>query len=145
MHQVRVLVWRLNTWGWKPTKENNPTPRYADTERWPGVMQSALGQEYAVEVNGLIARARWAWICPKAWVRSLGKITMAAAVSTWPLMQNGPQCISPSSCWGTNDYDRWFSKRLSAKWRRAGSPGQKKPKPVPHRKVPPNAPKSFCS
>lgn len=55
--QVRVLVYGdSNTWGWKPTKEGNPTPRYADTERWPGVMQSALGQEYAVEVNGLIAR-----------------------------------------------------------------------------------------
>lgn len=55
--QVRVLVYGdSNTWGWKPTKEGNPTPRYSDTERWPGVMQSGLGQKYTVEVNGLIAR-----------------------------------------------------------------------------------------
>jgi len=55
--QVRVLAYGdSNTWGWKPTRDGVSTPRYADSERWAGVMQKALGADYVVEVNGLIAR-----------------------------------------------------------------------------------------
>ena len=55
--QVRVLAYGdSNTWGWKPVLDGRPVPRYADSQRWPGVMQKALGPGFAVEVNGLIGR-----------------------------------------------------------------------------------------
>jgi lysophospholipase L1-like esterase len=45
-----------NTWGWRPTVEDEPLPRYADDERWAGVLQHALGRRARVTVNGLMAR-----------------------------------------------------------------------------------------
>jgi lysophospholipase L1-like esterase len=55
--EVRVLVYGdSNTWGWRPSIDGEPTARYADSERWPGVMQNTLGSGYVVQVNGLIAR-----------------------------------------------------------------------------------------
>lgn len=54
---LRVLVYGdSNTWGWRPISAGPPAPRYADSQRWAGVMQGALGEGYVVEVNGLIAR-----------------------------------------------------------------------------------------
>lgn len=54
---VRLLAYGdSNTWGWKPVPDGRPVPRYADDQRSPGVMQKALGRQFAVEVNGLIAR-----------------------------------------------------------------------------------------
>lgn len=44
-----------NTWGWRPTAEGEPL-RYADDERWAGVLQHALGRRVHVTVNGLLAR-----------------------------------------------------------------------------------------
>lgn len=55
--QVRVLAYGdSNTWGWKPVADGKPIPRYSDSQRWPGVMQGALGPGYAIQVNGLIGR-----------------------------------------------------------------------------------------
>ncbi len=42
-----------NTWGWKPTGEGQ---RFADTERWTGVLQSELGPGYTIITDGLVAR-----------------------------------------------------------------------------------------
>lgn len=42
-----------NTWGWTPTGDGK---RFADTERWTGVLQSELGSGYTVITDGLVAR-----------------------------------------------------------------------------------------
>ncbi len=42
-----------NTWGWNPDKPGN---RFSDTERWPGVLQSKLGEGYTVICDGIVAR-----------------------------------------------------------------------------------------
>ncbi len=41
-----------NTWGWNPLT----LQRYAPNERWPGVLQQALGEEYKVIEEGLNGR-----------------------------------------------------------------------------------------
>jgi lysophospholipase L1-like esterase len=41
-----------NTWGWNPLTQQ----RYAPNERWPGVLQQALGEEYKVIEEGLNGR-----------------------------------------------------------------------------------------
>lgn len=54
---LRILVYSdSNTWGWRPSLDDSPLPRYADGERWAGVLQDSLGAGYQVTVNGLIAR-----------------------------------------------------------------------------------------
>lgn len=53
----RILVdGDSNTWGWKPVVEGYPTTKYQDSKRWAGVMQSVLGNDYQVIVNGLVGR-----------------------------------------------------------------------------------------
>lgn len=34
------------TWGWKPVVEGVPSDRFPASVRWPGAMQSALGDGY---------------------------------------------------------------------------------------------------
>lgn len=42
-----------NTWGWNP---DAPGTRFSDTERWAGVLQSKLGEDYTVICDGIVAR-----------------------------------------------------------------------------------------
>lgn len=42
-----------NTWGWNP---DAPGTRLSDTERWAGVLQSKLGEDYTVICDGIVAR-----------------------------------------------------------------------------------------
>jgi lysophospholipase L1-like esterase len=44
------------TWGWKPVVEGVPSDRFPASVRWPGAMQSALGDGYVVIEEGLNAR-----------------------------------------------------------------------------------------
>jgi lysophospholipase L1-like esterase len=54
---TRILVYGdSNTWGWLPVNVPEGSARYADAERWPGVLQKALGKAYKVEVDGLPGR-----------------------------------------------------------------------------------------
>jgi CubicO group peptidase (beta-lactamase class C family)/lysophospholipase L1-like esterase len=53
----RVLVFGdSNTWGWIPVERGYPTPRYATDQRWPGVAQAALGDNYEIVEEGLSGR-----------------------------------------------------------------------------------------
>ncbi|MDR0598956.1 MAG: SGNH/GDSL hydrolase family protein [Treponema sp.] len=46
-----------NTWGWKPENgEYDPPQRWEDEVRWPGVLQSELGEAYKVIADGLNGR-----------------------------------------------------------------------------------------
>lgn len=52
--EYRILAFGdSNTWGWKPDGSGT---RFADAERWPGVLQTELGSEYTVVADGLVAR-----------------------------------------------------------------------------------------
>jgi lysophospholipase L1-like esterase len=44
------------TWGWKPVVQGVPSDRFPASMRWPGAMQSALGDGYVVVEEGLNAR-----------------------------------------------------------------------------------------
>lgn len=58
MAKKKVLVYGdSNTWGWIGVEEAFPSTRYADDERWAGVMAAELGEEYDVAVDGLTVRA----------------------------------------------------------------------------------------
>ncbi len=54
----RILVFGdSNTWGWKP--ENMPPTiieRWDDDERWTGILQKELGEEYSIITEGLSGR-----------------------------------------------------------------------------------------
>ncbi|MGB0370952.1 MAG: GDSL-type esterase/lipase family protein [Opitutales bacterium] len=51
--EYRILAFGdSNTWGWKPDGSGT---RFSDDERWAGVLQERLGEEYAVIVDGLVA------------------------------------------------------------------------------------------
>lgn len=45
-----------NTWGLRPTLAGQALQRYADTARWSGVLQAALGSAVQVCTHGLMAR-----------------------------------------------------------------------------------------
>lgn len=52
--EYRILAFGdSNTWGWNPDK---PGSRYSDTERWAGILQTELGDDYTVVCDGLVAR-----------------------------------------------------------------------------------------
>ena len=52
--EVRVLAFGdSNTWGWIP---NGGGKRFSDSERWSGVLQNELGEDYTVICDGLVAR-----------------------------------------------------------------------------------------
>lgn len=58
MAKKKVLVYGdSNTWGWIGVEEAFPSTRYADNERWAGVMAAELGEDYDVAVDGLTVRA----------------------------------------------------------------------------------------
>jgi len=44
------------TWGWIPTCDGPPTQRYKKADRWPGVLQSSLGEGYEIIEEGLSGR-----------------------------------------------------------------------------------------
>ncbi|MFK8083567.1 MAG: SGNH/GDSL hydrolase family protein [Granulosicoccus sp.] len=44
------------TWGWVPTPNGPPTTRYPFAERWPGVVQAALGPSFEIIEEGLSGR-----------------------------------------------------------------------------------------
>ncbi|WP_051328942.1 SGNH/GDSL hydrolase family protein [Geminicoccus roseus] len=53
----RVMVFGdSNSWGWIPITEGFPSTRYAQDERWPGVLQEQLGEGYEVVVEALSGR-----------------------------------------------------------------------------------------
>jgi lysophospholipase L1-like esterase len=53
----RVMVYGdSNTWGWIPVEKGVPSTRYAEGERWPGVLRATLGGDYEVIEEGLNAR-----------------------------------------------------------------------------------------
>jgi CubicO group peptidase (beta-lactamase class C family)/lysophospholipase L1-like esterase len=53
----RVLVFGdSNTWGWIPVERGIPTTRYAADQRWPGVLQAALGDGFEIIEEGLSGR-----------------------------------------------------------------------------------------
>jgi lysophospholipase L1-like esterase len=55
--ETRVLVYGdSNTYGWVPTEAGFPTDRYADAVRWPGVLETVLGNGATVIVDGLSGR-----------------------------------------------------------------------------------------
>lgn len=52
--EYRILAFGdSNTWGWKPDGSGT---RYGDTQRWAGVLQTKLGSDYTVLVDGMVAR-----------------------------------------------------------------------------------------
>lgn len=58
MAKKKILVYGdSNTWGWIGVKEAFPSSRYADEDRWAGVMAAELGSDYEVAVDGLTVRA----------------------------------------------------------------------------------------
>lgn len=44
------------TWGWLPKAPIVPTVRHAEEDRWPSIMQAALGEDYDVVTEGLSGR-----------------------------------------------------------------------------------------
>ena len=44
------------TWGWLPKAPIVPTVRHAEEDRWPSIMQAALGEGYEVITEGLSGR-----------------------------------------------------------------------------------------
>ena len=53
----RIMVYGdSNTWGWAPVERGVPSTRYCEEERWPGVLQAALGDAFEVVEEGLSAR-----------------------------------------------------------------------------------------
>jgi len=44
------------TWGWLPTEPIVPTVRHDEENRWPNIMQAALGEQYDVITEGLSGR-----------------------------------------------------------------------------------------
>ena len=53
----RVMLYGdSNTWGFIPIKEGAPSTRYPADERWPGVLQAKLGDDYEVVVEALNGR-----------------------------------------------------------------------------------------
>lgn len=52
--EYRILAFGdSNTWGWIP---NGGGTRYSDTDRWAGILESELGEDYSVICDGLVAR-----------------------------------------------------------------------------------------
>ena len=45
-----------NTWGWIPQHEIIPTRRYPAETRWPGILESCIGEEYDIVVDALSGR-----------------------------------------------------------------------------------------
>jgi lysophospholipase L1-like esterase len=57
VHEKRVLVFGdSNAWGWQATAEGAPATRLPDAQRWAGVIQTGLGVNYKVIVDGLNGR-----------------------------------------------------------------------------------------
>lgn len=53
----RILVFGdSNSWGWIPQENAIPTERYSEENRWPGVAQQILGENYEIIVDGLSGR-----------------------------------------------------------------------------------------
>jgi CubicO group peptidase (beta-lactamase class C family)/lysophospholipase L1-like esterase len=53
----RVLAFGdSNTWGWIPVERGFPTARYDADRRWPGIAQTALGDDYVIVEEGLSGR-----------------------------------------------------------------------------------------
>ena len=53
----RILVFGDSlTWGWTPMDPITPTVRHPEADRWTTAMAEALGEGYAVEVDGLSGR-----------------------------------------------------------------------------------------
>lgn len=44
------------TWGWLPKAPIVPTVRHAEEDRWPSILQAALGEGYSVVTEGLSGR-----------------------------------------------------------------------------------------
>lgn len=54
----KVMVYGdSNTWGWIGVEQAYPSDRYDDEQRWAGVMEKALGDDYQVSVDGLTVRS----------------------------------------------------------------------------------------
>ncbi|MEH6442710.1 MAG: GDSL-type esterase/lipase family protein [Oceanospirillaceae bacterium] len=54
----RILAYGdSNTWGWEAVETAFPAKRYNDEERWAGVMDNTLGEQYSVVVDGLAVRS----------------------------------------------------------------------------------------
>lgn len=55
--ETRILAFGdSNTWGWSAVPEGYPAKRLADRDRWPGVLEDALGAGTVVIVDGLVGR-----------------------------------------------------------------------------------------
>ncbi len=59
--EIRILAYGdSNTWGWRPVDIGFQTTRFADSERWAGVLETALearlGEPTKVIVDGLVGR-----------------------------------------------------------------------------------------
>ncbi len=54
---VNVMVFGDSiTWGWVPKDPITPTERHAEADRWPRILQAALGEGYHVVTEGLSGR-----------------------------------------------------------------------------------------
>jgi lysophospholipase L1-like esterase len=55
--ETRILAYGdSNTYGWIPDAAGFPTERYPDADRWPGLLEKALGADATVVVDGLSGR-----------------------------------------------------------------------------------------
>lgn len=55
--ETRILAFGdSNTWGWVPVIEGFPTQRLSDADRWAGILDTELGPEVTVIVDGLVGR-----------------------------------------------------------------------------------------
>lgn len=58
MAKKKILVYGdSNTWGWIGVEQAFPSTRYANEDRWAGVMADELGNDFEVAVDGLTVRA----------------------------------------------------------------------------------------
>jgi lysophospholipase L1-like esterase len=56
-HEQRILVFGdSNVWGWQAIAEGAPVTRLPDARRWAGVLQTGLGANYKIVVDGLNGR-----------------------------------------------------------------------------------------
>jgi lysophospholipase L1-like esterase len=56
-NEKRILVFGdSNVWGWQAVAEGAPVRRLSDARRWAGVLQTSLGANYKVVVDGLNGR-----------------------------------------------------------------------------------------
>jgi lysophospholipase L1-like esterase len=56
-NERRILVFGdSNAWGWQAVAEGAPVTRFSDSRRWAGVLQTSLGANYKVVVDGLNGR-----------------------------------------------------------------------------------------